>query len=81
MLMGTQPEAECIGIQILDMDGVEIGLTEPVEAAVPAAVAAALQVLAERGITAEPRDEASIDGRVLEAIRTWAAAPGREPSE
>jgi hydrogenase maturation protease len=78
MLMGTRPEADCIGIQILDMDGIAIGLTEPVEAAVPAAVAAALQILAEHGVVAEPQDEASIDGRILEAIRTRSAAPGHE---
>lgn len=78
MLMGTQPEADCIGIQILDMDGVEIGLSAPVEAAVPAAVAAALAVLAEHGVTAEPCDDAPIDARILEAIRTGSAMPGGE---
>jgi hydrogenase maturation protease len=78
MLMGTQPAADCVGIQILDMDGVGIGLSEDVEAAVPAAVAAALQILAERGVTAEPLADATIDGRILEAIRTWGAAPSHE---
>ena len=70
MLMGSQPKADCIGIQILDMDGMEIRLSEPVEAAVPAAVAAALVVLAEHGVVAEPCENVSLDGRVLEAIRT-----------
>jgi hydrogenase maturation protease len=74
-LLGARPEAECIGIQILDMDGVSIGLTEPVEAALPAAVSAVLQVLAERGVTAVERTDASVDARVLEAIRTGVAAP------
>jgi len=77
-LMGTRPEAECIGIQVLDMNGVSIGLTEPVEAALPDAVAAVLQVLSERGITATAREGSSVDARVLEAIRTGIAAPGRE---
>lgn len=77
-LMGTRPEAECVGIQVLDMDGVAIGLTEPVEAAVPAAVAAVLQILGERGVSGTPRRDASIDARVLEAIRTGIASPGRE---
>jgi hydrogenase maturation protease len=80
MLMGTRPEADCIGIQILDMNGVEIGLSEPLEAAVPAAVAAALEVLAERGVTAEPQGDVPIDGRILEAIRTRGAGPRREPA-
>jgi hydrogenase maturation protease len=80
MLMGTRPKADCIGIQILDMDGIAIGLSEPVEAAVPRAVAAAIEILAERGVVAEPAgDEQTIDARVLEAIRTWTAAPGHEP--
>ncbi len=78
MLMGAQPAVDCIGIQVLDMDGVAIGLTEPVEAAVPDAVAAALLILAEHGVVAELQPEASADGRILEAIRTWAAAPGHE---
>jgi hydrogenase maturation protease len=78
MLMGTRPEADCIGIQILDMDGIGIGLTEPVEAAVPAAVAAALQILAEHGITAQPQQDVPIDGLILEAIRTRVAGPRPE---
>jgi hydrogenase maturation protease len=78
MLMGTKPEADCIGIQILDMGSVAIGLSEDVEAAVPAAVAAALQLLAERGVAVQPRTDVPIDGRVLEAIRTRTAAPGHD---
>jgi hydrogenase maturation protease len=77
MLMGTQPKADCLGIQILDMDGIAIGLSEPVEAAVPGAVAAALEILAEHGVTAVPQDEVPLDGRILEAIRTRTAMPGR----
>lgn len=77
-LLGASPEAECIGIQILDMDGVSIGLTEPVEAALPAAVAAVLEVLEERGVHAVCRDDASLDARVLEAIRTGSAAPAAD---
>lgn len=68
MLMGTMPEVDCIGIQILDMDEIEIGLTEDVESAVPRAVEAALAVLAERGVTAVPSDASSDDGRVLTSI-------------
>jgi len=75
MLMGNQPEADCIGIQIADMGHVEIGLTPAVEAAVPAAVAAALEVLAERGITAAIAESASTEAGILEAIRTFSAAP------
>ena len=73
MLMGCRPESDCIGIQIEDMGHVEIGLTPEVEAAVPAAVAAALEVLAERGINAEVADTSSAEADILEAIRTHAA--------
>jgi hydrogenase maturation protease len=65
MLMGTRPEVDCIGIQILDMDGIAVGLTPDVEAAVPRAVEAALTVLAERGIEATHSDLSSDEGRVL----------------
>lgn len=68
MLMGTQPEVDCIGIQILDMDGIAVGLTAPVEEAVKHAVDAALSVLAERGVTATASDLSSENGRVLNAI-------------
>jgi len=77
MLMGLEPEVDCVGIQIEDMNELSIGLTPAVEAAVPDAIAAALTVLAERGITPRPRDgaEASADARVLSAIRKL---PGNE---
>ncbi len=75
MLMGSTPEAECIGIQIKDMSVIEIGLTPEVEAALPAAVAAVLTVLAERGITPTPRAEAGPDARILEAIRLFTKGP------
>jgi len=73
MLMGVQPAAECIGIQILDMDGIAIGLSEPVERAVPRAVEAALSVLAERGIAATSSDAGTDDARVLQNIHDWPA--------
>jgi hydrogenase maturation protease len=73
MLMGVQPEVDCVGIQILDMDGISIGLSEPVEAAVPRAVEAALAVLSERGITAVPSTAANDDARVLQHIHDWPA--------
>jgi hydrogenase maturation protease len=68
MLMGTQPEVDCVGIQILDMDGIAIGLTPELEEAVPRAVDAALSILAERGIAATACEASSDDGRVLDSI-------------
>jgi hydrogenase maturation protease len=77
LLIGTCPEVDCVGIQIEDMGELAIGLTPAVEAAVPAAVEAALTVLAERGIAAVPRPEgeAGADAQVLAAIRTYSAGP------
>jgi len=76
MLMGCRPEADCIGIQIEDMGAVRIGLTPAVEAAVPAAVTAALEVLAEHGVTATVSESASDEGDILEAIRTYSTSRG-----
>lgn len=68
-LIGTRPEADCVGVQILDMAGVGIGLTPDVEAAIPRAVEAMLTVLRERGIEAVPIDGASADGHLLASMR------------
>lgn len=75
MLMGHQPKADCIGIQIADMSSVAISLTPDVDAAVPAAVAAALSVLAEHGVAARVAADASVEAGILEAIRTFSSAP------
>jgi len=55
-LIGIMPEADCIGVQVEDMSPAEltIGLSAPVEAAVPRAMAAVLYVLEEHGVIAEP---------------------------
>jgi hydrogenase maturation protease len=68
-LIGTRPEADCVGVQILDMVGVGIGLTPDVEAAIPRAVEAALTVLRERGIEGIPLEGTSADGDLLESLR------------
>lgn len=72
-LIDIMPEADCIGIQVENMSPAEltIGLSEPVEAAVPRAIAAVLYVLEERGIVPEDSDSAEADAdlqaRVAEA--------------
>ncbi|MDZ4655265.1 MAG: hydrogenase maturation protease [Coriobacteriia bacterium] len=70
-LIGIELDAECVGIQVQDMSPQEltVGLSAPVEAAVPRAVAATLTLLDERGI---PFDEV-IDANAepfFEAVRT-----------
>lgn len=56
-LVGVEPEACCVGVQIEDMAPVDltIGLSEPVEAALDTAIDCVLTVLAERGIEARER--------------------------
>lgn len=75
MLMGNKPAADCIGIQIADMSHVKIGLTPVIEAAVPAAVDAALTILAEHGVVPALSDDLSEEAGILEAIRTFSATP------
>jgi hydrogenase maturation protease len=74
-LMDIRPEADFIGVQIADMADIALGLTAEVEAAVPDAVAAVLDVLAERGIVPEPREGPDADGQVLAALRTRGRMP------
>lgn len=68
-LMGSRPAAECVGVQIEDMSDLGIGLTPAVQEAVPRAVEAVLAVLAEHGVTAAPKAEASEESRILSSIR------------
>lgn len=51
-MMGVEPETHCVGIQVEDMNPVDltIGLSDSVEAAIDTALDAVLTVLAERGI-------------------------------
>jgi hydrogenase maturation protease len=79
-LAGYRPESDFIGVQIEDMSGVGIGLTPDVEAAVPAAVAAVLDVLAERGIVAAIREAGDTEGgaSVLEGIRLGQQKPDEQ---
>ena len=72
-LIGIDPQADCIGIQIQDMSPAEltVGLTESVEGAVPRAIGAVLYVLEERGVIAEeatgPDASTSLQAQVAEA--------------
>ncbi len=58
-LIGIMPETDCVGVQVADMSPEEltIGLSEPVEAALPRAIAAVLWMLGERGVIAHPADQ------------------------
>ncbi len=82
-LIGLTPEADCIGIQVEDMCPTEmtIGLTEPVEAAVPRAIASALYVLEERGIIAEEIDSAEADADMQARVAAQKADVARRQDE
>jgi hydrogenase maturation protease len=58
-LIGFAPEAHCLGVQVLNMSPADftIGLTPPVEAAVPFLVECVCGFLEQRGIRLEPREE------------------------
>lgn len=62
-MIDIMPEADCIGVQVENMSPAEltIGLTAPVEAALPRAIAAVLYVLEERGVIAEPLAEGNAE--------------------
>ena len=65
-LMGIEPEAQCVGAQVLDMDPEDfsIGLTPPLEKAVPLVMATVVKILSDRGFTCITRR----DGRPLQTI-------------
>lgn len=82
-LIGISPEAECVGVQVENMSPPEltIGLTEPVEAAVPRAVAAVLYVLEEHGanVGPSPDGDAALQAAVAAAKDDIRAKQSRRP--
>ncbi len=75
-LTGIKPDAICVGVQVASMEQWVMELTPPVEAALPSAVAAVLDILAERGVVLEPVEGTTEDAAIIEAIRTRARMPG-----
>ncbi len=82
-LIDIMPEADCIGIQVKDMSPAEltIGLSEPVEAAVPRAIAAVLYVLEEHGVVAEELDSEESDTELQARIADAKADIARKQPE
>ncbi len=80
-MIDIMPEADCIGVQVEDMSPVEltIGLSGPVEAALPRAIAAVLYVLEERGVVAEPAPDG--DRAIQDAIAEAKADVARRQAE
>jgi hydrogenase maturation protease len=56
-LLGYTPEAHCLGVQVLNMSPPDftIGLTPPVETAIPFLIECVLGFLGQRGIRPTPR--------------------------
>ncbi len=76
-LTGLEPEAICIGIQVGSMKQWVTELTPEVEAALPAAISAVLEVLEERGTTLAPSTSHATGSvaEIIESIRTKADMP------
>jgi len=74
-LMDRAPTAVCIGVQIGSMDQWKLELTPSVEAALPVACAAALDILAEWDVRPSPRTDTDVHARIIEALRTYAPMP------
>lgn len=71
-LTGMEPEAICVGIQVCRIEQWVTELTPEVEAALPTALSAVLDILADRGVTLEPGSSDSTSAGIIEAIRTKA---------
>jgi hydrogenase maturation protease len=74
-LTGIEPEVDFVGVQIERIEQWVTELTASVEQALPDAVAAVLDILSARGIRPALREDPSVEGGILEAIRRVADIP------
>lgn len=74
-LSGIELEVEFVGIQVERIEQWVTDLTPEVEKALPQAVSAVLDLLAERSVTPSLRKDPTVDGGILEAIRTLTDIP------
>jgi hydrogenase maturation protease len=74
-LLDRAPETTVVGMQIDRIEQWVLDLSEPCAEALPTAVAAVLELLAADGVSASPADGSDVDGRILEAIRSFAPMP------
>ncbi len=80
-IIGCSAEVRVVAVQIQEMSAdAKVGLTEPVEAAVPDAVRAVLDMLAEHGVNPQPRTEPSPEAAMLRALRTGEDMPDMAPA-
>jgi hydrogenase maturation protease len=78
-LIGSNPQTVAIGIQVEEIAEWVLELSEPVEAALPVAVAAVLEELLALGIEPIPRTHPSVDAEIIEAVRSYAPMPETAP--
>lgn len=76
-LIGSSPQTIAIGIQIEEIREWVLELSEPVSAALPIAVAAVLEELAELGVEPTVRSETTLDAEIIESVRTYAPLPDK----
>lgn len=74
-LIGATPNTVVIGVQVQELTEWVMELSEPVEAALPVAVAAVLEELAALGVGYAVRESANVDAGILECVRTYAPVP------
>ncbi len=74
-LTGIEPAAVCIGIQVGSLEQWVTELTPEVEAALPTAVSAVMEILAEHGVTPQVSDATDVDAGIIASIRTKADMP------
>lgn len=80
-LTGTSVQATLVGVQIQSMEQWVLELTPGVEAALPAATEAALEVLRDWGVEPVPSEGGNEDARVISALRTFEPMPGDRVSD
>lgn len=74
-LMGNAPQTQAICVQIESIEEFVVNLSEPVERALPVAVGAALQVLAEMGVHPTPREDSNVHADIIGAMRSYKSMP------
>lgn len=74
-LMDRAPETQAICVQIESIEEFVLNLSEPVERALPVAVGAALEVLAEMGVRPTPKEGSDVNAAIIEAMRSYEPIP------
>lgn len=74
-LLDRAPQTVVIGVQIESIQEWVLELSEPVAQALPIAVAAVIDQLAEMGVVPVPKQGSDLNAQVIEALRTYAPMP------